>query len=219
MDKPDECATLPNKCMMCCNLCLRSNAWYGAVQRGRLCGLIVVKPILNYITAYFQYVYVTEMERTALAYSLKILTLFTTLIPLKAMTSFHVHLLPITRMRRSTMKRNFVSFLSPVCQLQEVAVTLLFHITAINDLFVLDNADEVDRAYRWFIGYAVLLALEMLICSILIVSVVFHPQDLRLWQYQESLLQKTVSRLDYDTSNISKAAKGDVEISENLLEM
>ena len=223
MDKPDECVS-NNKCMICCNLCLKSNAWYGLVQRARLCGLIVIKPILNYITAYFQYFYGSKIEKTVLAFSLKILTLFTTLIPLNAMKSFHAHLLPITRMRRSTIKQYFISFLSPICQLQEVIVTLLFHITPINDLFELNNGNQVDRKYRWFIGYAILLAIEMLICSILIVAVAFRPEDLRLWQYRESLLQKTVSKLDYNASNppkinVSNAAKSDVEISEHSLQL
>ena len=59
MDKPDECASMKHSgqkgvCLICCKLCLKSNAWYGVIQRARLCALIVIKPILNYITAYFQ---------------------------------------------------------------------------------------------------------------------------------------------------------------------
>eukprot|EP01084_Bolivina_argentea_P014111 26383_1 len=197
IEKPDECASKAGNCLF--KRCLQSNAAEGALLRGRLCILIVVKPILNYITAYFQYFHGDEMERTALSYILKVLTMFTTFIPIQAMKSFHLQLLPYTRMRRSVVKRNVVSFLSPICQLQEVVVTLLFNIGAMYGFKV----GEIGREYRWIIGYGLLLTFEMLICSILIVWYAFRPQDLRLWQYHESLLKKHESKLMYNEGEVT----------------
>ena len=102
------------------------------------------------------------------------------------MESFHCALLPHTRLRRSTIKRVFVSFLSPICQLQQVVISIAFNIWHNN---LKEFAEEIETKYKWTVGYGVLLSAGILIISIIIIYA-FNRKDLRLWQYSESLLKE-----------------------------
>merc|ERR1712083_561502 len=93
-----------------------------------------------------------------ITYILRALAMITTVIPLKTMESFHKALLPYTRMRRSTIKRVFVSFLGPICQMQQVILGIAFK--------TFETRSGVEYRYEWVEWYGMVMCLEMLVSSI-----------------------------------------------------
>ncbi len=132
----DECRAWPfqssyGRCLkrVFCRCFLRRNAYLGIKQRICLCLLILLKPFINYCTAYWEYddSAVTN-DNDFVSFLFRALAIITTVIPLKTMESFHKMLLPYTRMRRSTIKRVFVSFLGPIAQMQQVVIGIAFKV-------------------------------------------------------------------------------------------
>eukprot|EP01084_Bolivina_argentea_P278491 475787_1 len=188
VDKPDECKSyIPfyQKCVkqLCCKCFLRKNAYIGLKQRMMLCLLIFLKPVINYSTAVYEYDQSSFTNNIYMQYMFKLLAIATTVIPLKSMDSFHCALLPYSRLRRSTIKRAFVSFLGPVCQFQQTALGIAFIMFHFDEF-----AKTIDAKYKWTVAYGILLCVEMLIFS-LITIYPFNPQDLRLWEYSEGFLR------------------------------
>eukprot|EP01084_Bolivina_argentea_P156346 272466_1 len=186
----DECNSMKhrpiyNKCCksLCCKLCLKKNAYKGLRQRIYFCYLIMLKPMVNYATAYFEYDYGTTYNQKYIQFIVRILTILTTFIPMQNMKSFHCTLLPYTRLRRSTIKRKFVSFLAPLCQIQQGLVGLIFN------LWTFGGFGNVETKYDWCVAYGIILCCEMLIYS-LFIRKAFDPKDLRLWQYSESFIKQ-----------------------------
>ena len=191
IQQQDRCAScqgrkIYEKCCKtcCCKLFLRENAYLGLKQRVWFCFLIMLKPLVNYASAYFEYDYGSEYQRKYFQFLVRTLTICTTFIPKQNMVSFHQTLLPYTRLRNSTRKRKFVSFLAPICQIQQGLVGLLFN--AIGDV---NWFGDIHDKYDWVVGYGILLCIEMLIFSIFITRYAFDPKDLRLWTYSESMIQ------------------------------
>lgn len=207
----DECKSyIPfyNTCIkkIFCKCFLRENAFIGLKQRMYLCFLIMLKPVLNYITAYWEYDESSFTNGIFMSYLFKFFALLTTGIPLKCMESFHCQLLPHSRLRRSTIKRVFVSFLSPIVQLQQTIINIIFNIWHFNKF-----AKEIETKYKWIIGYGILISIEMLIFSIITIYS-FNPRDLRLWQYSESFLSDD-NRREYQIQQ-QKAKMAYIEINE-----
>ena len=182
-----------------CKCFLRKNAFIGLKQRMYLCLLIMLKPVVNYIVAYWEYDKSSFTNSNIyLSYFFKFLALLTTVIPLKCMESFHCALLPHTRLRRSTIKRVFISFLSPIVQLQQTIMSIAFNIFHFDDDISFGN---IEAKYEWTVIYGLLLSIEMLIFS-LITIYPFNPKDLRLWQYSESLLkQDQITNIEFMNIN------------------
>eukprot|EP01084_Bolivina_argentea_P207768 354425_1 len=118
--RPDECPScrkrpIYKKCLKrcCCKVFfLKENAFEGLKQRMGFCCLIMVKPIINYVAAVFEFDYHTDdKDQKIVTYAFSALVMFTTFIPLNVMRSFHQTLLPYTRLRRSSIKRTFIAFL------------------------------------------------------------------------------------------------------------
>ena len=144
----------------------------------------MLKPMVNYVTAVWEFDHSALTEHPSMSYLLKAMALLTTVIPLKTMESLHCALLPMTRMRRSTIKRVYVSFLGPIVQIQQTVLGVAF------SLWHFDEAAysrDITAKYRWVVWYGLLLGAEMVLFSLMTVFP-FNPRDLRLWQYSETLI-------------------------------
>eukprot|EP01084_Bolivina_argentea_P014113 26386_1 len=183
IEKPDECASKAGNCLF--KRCLQSNAAEGALLRGRLCILIVVKPILNYITAYFQYYY----NMIFISYVLKILSVFTTIIPIMLVLYIHDLLKPYSKISNTNIKLMVVIFLSPICQLQQALISFLFDMEVIPKSNGFINSD-LELKYDWPCLYGIIICVEMLMVCIIIIWKVFPADDLVLWDKLDALMRE-----------------------------
>eukprot|EP01084_Bolivina_argentea_P047316 87175_1 len=188
-DQKDECKSCKKRKLInfcCIRCCLKSNALKGLKQKMIWCCLIVSKPLVSYLASYFEYDFGTHYDdKNIIFYVMKILTLFTTFVPMQTMKSFHLTLAPYTRIRRSWIKMIFVAILAPVCQIQEMCFEFAFKF--IKRPLGFGGIDQ--KIYRWACAYGIVLCFEMMIMSMFITSYSFRPKDLRLWTYSECMLK------------------------------
>ena len=109
--------------------CMKSNGYKGLKYKIKLCYLILLKPMLNYATAYLQYYY----SMNYISYILKGLTIITCIIPIQMMKTIHSMLKPYSKMSHTHIKMVIVVCLSPVCQLQQAFISLIFQLDIISE--------------------------------------------------------------------------------------
>eukprot|EP01083_Nonionella_stella_P021390 59337_1 len=177
--------------------CIQANAYQGLKCKIKLCYLILLKPLLNYGTAYFQYV----ENVVFLANMCHVIGVFTCVIPIICMDMIHEILKPYTKIGHTHIKMMSVVCLAPLCQLQQSLIAFLFHwgiVTESNCNVVINNTLAVKD--QWPCLYGVVICWEMVFISIIITWKAFPVHDLVIWDKLDTLMR----------------ARGNSEVSMNI---
>ena len=191
--------------------CIKSNGYKGLKYKIKLCYLILLKPILNYATAYLQYYY----SMNYISYILKGLTIITCIIPIQMMRTIHSMLKPYSKMSHTHIKMVIVVCLSPICQLQQAFISLIFQLDIIpeTDKSLFINQD-LDIKYQWATVYGLIICVEMFIISIIITWKAFPASDLMLWDKLDALMRsRNNSEVSMNSHNIGVTVDSDTEQS------
>lgn len=159
----------------------KENGYLGFKSRLKLCYLIVIKPLIDYIFSYFEYYYGTPNFQNGLRISLRLCLIICTFVPVRGIRMFHESLKKYSRMKRTKAKTNFITCLAPGIQIQQLFISFLFN-------FDIPFFKNVDAKFRWCCLYGMLICFEMTIFALFVTLNVFNPKDLMLWDDTDILL-------------------------------
>eukprot|EP01084_Bolivina_argentea_P257050 432967_1 len=165
-----------------CKCGKKSNAYIGFKKRFKFAYLIIIKPIVDYTFSYFEYFYGNTNFENTFRYTLKLLIIICTCFPATGIKMFHHSCYKYSRMKRTNIKTNFIVYLAPGVQLQQLLISFLFNIN------IIPGFDNVKQKFRWCCLYGMIMCFEMVIFASMVSFFVFNPNDLMLWDDTDILL-------------------------------